>query len=506
MRKRSFFLQRSQQWLEGSIRRKLTFFVVLLCTALISLVFMLAVRLLEPAYNTSIRREMQNTLEEVSETLNKAAKDGVPLVDQYQRQGLIFEALSDESITLLNERIVNGTLHLEDLCIDIGDEDCLNVFLRDQLPSKCLLHKSHGLLGEVVGINGQTVTELRHRVLEEGTIFYQVDNQMIMGTTAGEGQLTIIISANLERIPQAVQVLTRLMFVVSSVMLVFSVLWAYIFSKWFTKPLTELSVAAKEITKGNYEVKVPVKGQDEIATLSEDFNAMVREVKRSTELQRDLLANVSHDLRTPLTLIKGYAETIRDLTGDEPEKRKEQLNVIIDETDRLSALVGSVLELSRMSSGHEKIEKVEFDLTQLCDEVGFRYEMLCEKYGYHFDFLGIEGCMVEADPTLLERVLHNLLGNAVAHIGADGYIGLHVYKTPNNMVRVDVIDHGPGIPAEEIPLLFKRYYRSRAGAGKPGTGLGLSIVKLIFEAHQYTYGVDSQVGQGSVFWFEAPLL
>ena len=119
----------------------------------------------------------------------------------------------------------------------------------------------------------------------------------------------------------------------------------------------ELSGAARRVAKGDYSTRVTPRGHDELAVLAQDFNTMTREVARSSELQRDLIANISHDLRTPLTLIKGYAETVRDLTGADAEKRTAQLDVIIDETDRLSGLVNSVLELSKVSSGAEKLAR-----------------------------------------------------------------------------------------------------------------------------------------------------
>ena len=497
---------RFKSWISASIRRKLTFFVVLVCFMLISLVFLLVVQLLQPAYNASIQRDLTRTLNTVVSVLDKAAQEEVPLLEKYSSQGLTTVAISDDCITLLNDQILSGNLKIENLCIDISDKNLNNVFLWDQLPSRCLLHKNEGLLGEVIGRNGDAVLTLRDRVFKTGSVYYEQDLQMISGKIAANGEFAVIISMNLERIPQAVGVLQQLMIVVSIAMILLSVLCAYIFSNWFTKPLTDLSGAARQVSKGNYNVSVSTIGRDEIATLAKDFNTMAQEVKRSDELQKDLIANVSHDLRTPLTLIKGYAETLRDLTGDDPVKREEQLNVIVDESDRLSALVGSVLELSRMSSGNEKIEKVHFNLTQLCDEVGYRYDVLAHQRNLNFVFEGEDKCDIYADPALLERALHNLLGNAVNHVGPDGYIGLRVVKIDDGKrARVEVIDHGPGIPADELELVFKRYYRSRASAGKPGTGLGLSITKAILENHGYTFGVNSTLGQGCVFWFEAPL-
>jgi signal transduction histidine kinase len=289
---------------------------------------------------------------------------------------------------------------------------------------------------------------------------------------------------------------------IAAVVFLFALAAAWLFSQWFTKPLRQLSGAARQMAQGNYDIAVDVRRNDELGTLAQDFTHMAKEVKRAAQLQRDLLANVSHDLRTPLTLIKGYAETVRDLTGDNKDRRNEQMNIIVDETDRLSALVNSVMELSKVSSGTEACNPVRFDMVQLCEEVSERYEAVCAQNGWQLvlDLPQNESLNVWADPAMMERVLHNLLGNAMHHIGTDGVFILRAYACPDGC-RVEVEDHGAGIPADDLPYIFDRYYRSRSDSGKVGTGLGLSITKAIFQQHGFRFGVDSTVGKGTTFWF-----
>ena len=236
------------------------------------------------------------------------------------------------------------------------------------------------------------------------------------------------------------------------------------------------------------------------ADLTNSLALVASEVKRSAQLEKDILANVSHDLRTPLTLIKGYAETVRDLTGTDEEKRTEQCNIIVDETDRLSALVNSVLELSKVQNGSEKPNPIDFDMSELCFEVAGRYDALCDQNHWTLQLEADHAAPVHADPAMMERVLHNLLGNAFHHIGADGLVILRVIPLAQGC-RVEVADHGPGIAPEDLPHLFDRYYRARQDAGKTGTGLGLSITKAILQQHGFAFGVDSALGQGSTFWF-----
>ena len=206
-------------------------------------------------------------------------------------------------------------------------------------------------------------------------------------------------------------------------------------------------------------------------------------------------------MRTPLTLIKGYAETVRDITGDDKAHRDEQMNIIVDETDRLTALVSSVMELSKVTSGAAKCERVHFDMAQLCDEVSERYDAICAQNGWQLKLeLPDEELPVYADPDMMQRALHNLLGNAMHHIGKDGIFILRAQRCTEG-VRIEVEDHGPGIAADDLPYIFDRYYRSRSDAGKQGTGLGLSITKAIFQQHGFRFGVQSTIGMGTTFWF-----
>ena len=205
-------------------------------------------------------------------------------------------------------------------------------------------------------------------------------------------------------------------------------------------------------------------------------------------------------LRTPLTLIKGYAETVRDITGDDKAHRDEQLNIIVDETDRLTALVSSVMELSKVTSGADKCEKVRFDMGQLCDEVSERYEAVCAQNGWTLKLeIPDQPLDVYADPSMIERALQSAgqrhaphwrrrrlcpAGPALRRGGAGGSGG----PRPRHL-------------AEDLPYIFERYYRSRSDAGKAGTGLGLSITKAIFQQHGFRFGVQSTLGKGSTFWF-----
>lgn len=489
---------------------KLTAFILLLCVLLLVLVMQLSVRLLEPMYNRRVLAELNRTADYYAAILQK-----YDAFVTYNADGdaVINSALMDE--------LRAGSSLLKGKCLDIADASCSLLIGSHQLQSgQCLLHPlraNNAIFGEPeIRWDSAAAVNLRATVFVEGDLhFILPDDSVLPGVEAKTGgrqmvvcrnienRYSLILSTDLERVEQAAEVMRMQMPIIAAILLAVSVGASVALSRWFTRPIVAVSDAAREMAKGNYAVRVTPETNDELGALADNFNTMAREVERTSELQRDLIANVSHDLRTPLTLIKGYAETVRDLTGDDAEKREAQLSVIVEETDRLSALVNSVMELSRYSSGTQKPNLVRLDLAQLCEEAAGRYANLCEQNGYTLALETDEPCPVTADPDGMQRVMHNLLANAMHHIGPDGWICLRVKRLADGAVRVEVEDHGAGIAQEDLPHIFDKYYRSRADAGKAGTGLGLSITKAILIQHGFAFGVDSTPGKGSTFWFVA---
>ncbi len=494
------------------LRYRLMMFLCLASAFVLILVWVFVTHFMQPLYNHYIYKHLLNQVNTVVSIIESSTEPistrSLPILDAQVSSS--FEA------SLLSA-IQSRKLDASNTCFDLADSTLQHVTGFENL-YPCLLHEASfttSINGKTSVWNGSVVESLRATVLSQGFVKKELvvdknasTRQMAVGRVAKNGDETysVIFCTSLARIDEAGVVLGQLMPWIFLCLMAFSVVASWLFSRWFTKPLTKLSHATRQLAEGDYSVRVNVPETDEIGLLAADFNHMAGEVSRAAQLQRDLLANVSHDLRTPLTLIKGYAETVRDLTGDNPEKRTAQLDVIVDETDRLSGLVNSVMELSKMSSGTDKPEKVRFDLSQLCEEVAQRYEAVCAQNGYT---LKLElpdpetDCTISADPAMMERVLHNLLGNAMHHIGPDNIFILRVNAPEKGTVRVEVADHGAGIAKEDLPYIFDRYYRSRSDAGKVGTGLGLSITKAILQSHGFRFGVNSTLGEGSCFWFEA---
>ncbi len=495
-----------------SLRYRLMLFLCLASAFVLMLVWIFVTQFMQPLYNHYIYKHLLNQVNTVVSIIESSTEPistrTLPILDA--KVSSSFEA------SLLSA-IQSRKLDASNTCFDLADSTLQHVTGFENL-YPCLLHEASfttSINGKTSVWNGSVVESLRATVLSQGFVKKELvvdknasTRQMAVGRVAKNGDETysVIFCTSLARIDEAGVVLGQLMPWIFLCLMAFSIVASWLFSRWFTKPLTKLSHATRQLAEGDYSVRVNVPETDEIGLLAADFNHMAGEVSHAAQLQRDLLANVSHDLRTPLTLIKGYAETVRDLTGDDPDKRTAQLDVIVDETDRLSGLVNSVMELSKMSSGTDKPEKVRFDLSQLCEEVAQRYEAVCAQNGYT---LTLElpqpetDCTVCADPAMMERVLHNLLGNAMHHIGPDNVFILRVNAPEKGTVRVEVADHGAGIAKEDLPYIFDRYYRSRSDAGKVGTGLGLSITKAILQSHGFRFGVNSTLGEGSCFWFEA---
>jgi signal transduction histidine kinase len=317
------------------------------------------------------------------------------------------------------------------------------------------------------------------------------------------GNYVLMVASELAPVREAVSTIRSQLVVLTIGLLLFATVLALVLSNSLTRPILKISNAAKEVAKGDLQVQVNVKATDEIGQLAEDFNQMVREIDRSNTLQRELVANVSHDIRTPLTMIQGYAEMIRDLTGDNREKRNEQLGVIIAETNRLNTLVNDILDLSRLQAGRQPIHPAPFDLGVKLRDVLKRYDLLEASEGFTFTLEAPEHVWVMADEIKMEQVLFNIINNATNHTGADKKVMIRALDR-GQAVRVEIADTGAGIHPEDLPLIWERYYKPYKKKDRKGmgTGLGLSIVKAILVAHHFAYGVDSVLGKGSTFWFE----
>lgn len=241
----------------------------------------------------------------------------------------------------------------------------------------------------------------------------------------------------------------------------------------------------------------------EINNLADTLTRASIELEKSDMLQKDLIANVSHDLRTPLTMIKSYAEMIKDISGNNPQKRDEHLQVIIDEADRLNGLVNDLLTISRMQSGKMTLHRHDFNITEAAQMILNTYRIMEEEEGYTFQLNAPANFIVNGDEDKIKQVISNLFTNAIKFCGEDKTVVITLKKR-GRFVVCRVEDHGVGIAAEELDHVWDRYYKASSNMVRAteGSGLGLSIVKEILTLHKVNYGVESTLGSGTTFWFE----
>ena len=363
---------------------------------------------------------------------------------------------------------------------------------------------------------GQINDNIKNRLLESenGTIITNTEAEegqsgLILATYAESNNTVrayIFIYSYAEPIGTTLSIVNSLFFISANVILIGACVISIMISSHIANPLVKISRNAGQLINGNFSMVLKGNEYDEVATLTENLNAASHEIAKTETLRKDLMANVSHDLRTPLTMIKAYAEMIRDLSGDNPEKREKHLEVIIHETDRLTLLVSDILDLSKLESGVSTLECDLFDFSGHLEDLMSRFSLLDDMKDYQVLPEIEPGIMINADRQKLEQVVYNLVNNAINYVGDDREVKVRLFRKGGGVARFEVADKGVGIPEEQIPYIWDRYYKvDRSENHKrtiKGTGLGLSIVKGILTNHGFEYGCDSVVGEGSCFWFE----
>lgn len=293
----------------------------------------------------------------------------------------------------------------------------------------------------------------------------------------------------------------NIMIICTVIVILLSMLIAIIISRSVSRPIVKMSADASRLAEGDFSVQFDGDGLEEYDNLADALNKAKDEMEHTETMRSELIANISHDLRTPLTMVKAYGECLRDLPYKTDKKRKEHAQIIIDEADRLTSLVSDVLNFSKLRSGVYVPELAAFDIKPIMKETCERFVYLREKGGYTFDIQYVNAT-VECDNKLTGQVLYNFIANAVNYSGEDKVVIVRAIDK-GDVVRIEVSDHGKGIAPDELNNVWERYYRAnQKKRGVVGTGLGLSICKSILTAQQNNYGVDSEIGVGTTFWFE----
>ena len=404
--------------------------------------------------------------------------------------------IANKLLTAYNSENIYNTLdeisYQENLCIEITSSN--STLYRSSTTSNCLFSK--GVLKEsfINSGNKEKTYNLQNP---------QFANKTILEAIKLDDNLYAFLSTSLEPLDSTAKILKEQLLIISILILSLSLLIGYFISKRLSKPIVDISQKANLIAKGKIKKEFTSDSDIlEIEDLNNSLNEMMVELGKTEELEKDLLANVSHDLKTPLTMIKAYAEMVRDLTYKNKEKREANLNTIIDETDRLNNLVNDILSLSIMESKMLVLNKEEFNLTALIKTIIKRYEIFTTTLEYKFILDAKLEVIVNADRKKIEQVVYNLINNAINYTGDDKTVYIRIYE--KNGTMVEITDTGKGIDDNEKDLIWDKYYRSKKNHKRNtvGTGLGLAIVKQILELHQFEYGVSSTKNKGTTFYFK----
>ncbi len=313
-------------------------------------------------------------------------------------------------------------------------------------------------------------------------------------------KVAVIINAVITPVDATVQTIRVQLICISVIMIVLALVMAMFISYKVSKPIEKINNSAKRLGKGDYTVNFDGRNYKEIAQLSDTLNHATAELAKAEGLQRELLANVSHDLRTPLTMITAYSEVMRDLPG---ENTPENVQVVIDEAKRLTTLVNDLLDISKLQAGVTELEPKEYDLTDSIESVISRYAKFVEQNGYTVNFNYDRHVHVYADEYKIYQVIYNLVNNAINYTGDDKTVTV-TQRVVGGIVRIEVSDTGQGIAKDELDNVWERYYKVDKSHKRAmmGTGLGLSIVKNVLKLHQAQFGVNSEENKGTTFWFE----
>ena len=317
------------------------------------------------------------------------------------------------------------------------------------------------------------------------------------------GMCVLYIVSPLSPDHATINIIRSMLVYISAIVLLIATILAYYLSNRLTRPIENITKSAQDLSYGNYNVKFDGANFTETKELAKALNKASYEMEQTDFFQKEIMANVSHDLKTPLTMIRGYAEKIMDITGENPDKRNEDLNVIISETERLNTLVTDIMTVSNLQSNTLPLSKEIFDLVAAAQEVYDGFHILTSQEGFEINFKPIKPVYINGDRNRIMQVMSNFISNAVKYSGENKYIDIQLRRV-GRKVAFHCIDHGVGIASDDLQHVWDRYYRTSANHEREieGSGLGLSIVKGILTLHNASYGVNSEEGKGSDFWFE----
>ena len=482
-----------------SLKYKIGRYLVVFSVLIVAVIFLFQVVLLEPMYE----RSKIQAVKEVSESVVQAVANGndattiMRMAAQSDTCVQTYTALSSDGST--------GTATVA------GNGGCIAYSLNetDVTQYVALAQENNGSYLTTVSQSQAHPIGKGDRGGDAGASTMKDDDQVknIIYTRIvqinGENDV-IIVTGVLTPLSATTQTLSSQMWYIG-IFLVFAIIvLTLLLYKQIAQPLSEINKAAKQLPQGRYDMDPKTNRYREAQELNETLTAAAEDIQAADKAKRDLIANVSHDLRTPLTMISGYGEMMQDMPE---EKTDENLQVIVDESKRLNSLVNDLLDLSKMQSSQIKLTEEDMDLTVMVETQMKKYDIYTVQDGFQIEKELGDSAMIHADPKRMEQVFNNFMTNAINYSGAKKHIIVRE-KVQKDSVRVEVQDFGEGIEEKNLSKVWDRYYKidKEHVRVSNGSGIGLALCREILELHHAKYGVESEVGSGSTFWFEFPLI
>ncbi|MBO4358358.1 MAG: HAMP domain-containing histidine kinase [Erysipelotrichaceae bacterium] len=418
---------------------------------------------------------------------------------------LLKEDLSEKDLELAARTVIGNNV-----CAIIYNENGKSIYYPpDSLGQLCMLDKQITIGEKTFIINkdpGQFIDIIKNENPFSMTMTSPfTDIEMLLYGKQVKTNLAnyyLILNTPLEPVESYIDFILNQYAYFALIVIAIALILALFLSRNISSPIVRMKDEANKLAQGNYDVQFRTDSFSEINDLASTLDDATEKLSKVNDLRKDLIANVSHDIKTPLTMIKAYAEMIKDISGEDPVKRDEHLNVIIQESDYLDRLVSDMSELSKLQSGVIEVNRDNFDLKKCVDNVVLLLSKAINEKNINL-VMDLDDSVVYADEIKISQVIYNYLSNALKYSDDNSKIIIRS-KADEEKVRLEVIDNGSGISEEALPYIWDRYYKVDKNFNRSvnSTGLGLAIAKAILEAHNAKYGVESTVGEGSTFWFE----
>lgn len=418
--------------------------------------------------------------------------------------------LVQDKITSNDLDTVTRTVVGNNVCAIIFNEQGENIYMPpDSLGGLCMLDKSVTIKDDTYAISKDPerfLNLIRNESPFSTTVVSDYNEiEMLLYGKKIKSNLSnyyVVLNTPLEPIESYIDFILNQYVYLAIIVVLIALVVSYFLARRISSPIVRMKNEANKLAQGDYNVRFESDSYSEINDLALTLDDATHKLSQVNDLRKDLVANVSHDIKTPLTMIKAYAEMIRDLSGDDPVKRNEHLEVILKEAEYLDKLVTDMSELSKLQSGIIELNRDNFDLRECILSVTDLFDNLLSTKNIKLETI-LDDSFVYADEIKISQVIYNFISNSIKYSKENTTIKV-IMESDEEKAVVKVVDSGDGISEEALPYIWDRYYKVDKNFNRTvkSTGLGLAISKAILEAHDAKYGVISKVGEGSTFYFE----